>query len=655
LKSKPFQSIIISAGRTRYDSRCLLLSAHQKAITMRNIYRNLLVLPLLVSALFIAGCDSDEDTPLPPIVIDAPTAGNAEGATDTPSTTPVTNIHGSNSADTSVILDDFQVAVLARPSKIMTSKLVAPIMEAMLSTAPGNQNPLSQLQTQTGIAVTQIDRVLVLGSIPIPEQIDEPTIYERQGNAFEPIEAAPADENQPAPETTVEADDKKPPTMKYGAVITLLDDANTESLIARLKEGGFEVTTVDGRDIWQNSFIEEFAVHIKDNSTIMLGSKPELLQMVAGKGGDNALAELVSSLSGDNLLVVATETKSVFDSVPDWAFDELFAETPQIAPVVAFMKNVSSSAIAINPDSDTPIFIELMTPDEETTIDVFTQVNFFASLGKSLLPNQVLQFEANPNAEPEMIEALKMANTLVQNLSVTKTDNTITVSLETNDALRAQIIKFIKMGIANAKEATNQMHESNDLKEIGLGLHNYHNRHDQLPTGETNTVHFADGKPLLSWRVHILPYVGEQELYAAFHLNEPWDSDHNIKLQDRMPHVYLHPSYPELTTKTVYRAPVCKGSVLTQVTKQTFSSIKDGTSNTGLVIAVGPDHATPWTKPDPILFTGENELDSLGLRGHDKTSVLLADGAVKRLDLDLPTDTWLNLFNANDGNALELP
>jgi hypothetical protein len=116
------------------------------------------------------------------------------------------------------------------------------------------------------------------------------------------------------------------------------------------------------------------------------------------------------------------------------------------------MKKVSSSAIAINPDSNTPIFIELMTPDEESTIDVFTQVNFFASLGKSILPNQVRQFESNPNAEPEMIEALKMANILVQNISVTKTDNTITVSLETNDALRAQLIKFVKMGIANAKE-----------------------------------------------------------------------------------------------------------------------------------------------------------------------------------------------------------
>jgi len=449
---------MIFTRRAHNDSRYLLLSSHQQAITMRNIYRFLYVLPLLVTALFITGCDSEEETPpLPPIVEDTPTTDNPASATGTPSTTPVTNIHGSNSADTSVILDDFQFAVLARPTKLMTSKLVAPIMEALLSDTAGNQNPLNQLQAQTGIAVTQIDRVLVLGNIPIPKQIDAATTYERHGNAFEPIETAPADENQPDPETTVEPaiDEpatKKPPTMKYGAVITLLDGTDMDALIAKLKEGGFEVTTVDGTEIWQHNFNEEFAVHIKDNSTIMLGSKPELLQMVAGNGGDNALAELVSSLSGDNLLVVATETKSVFDSVPDWAFNELFAETPQLAPVVAFMKNVSSSAIAINPDSDTPIFIELMTPDEETTIDVFTQVNFFAALGKSILPNQVLQFENNPNAEPEMIEALKMANTLVQNLSLTKTDNTITVSLKTNGELRAQIIKFIKMGVANAKE-----------------------------------------------------------------------------------------------------------------------------------------------------------------------------------------------------------
>lgn len=421
---------------------------------MVNIYRYLNVLPLLVTVLFFTGCDSDEKAspPPPPIVDNSSTAANTEDITDTSGATPVTNIHGSNSADTSVILDDFQFAVLARPTKIMASKLVAPIMDALLSAAPDNQNPLSQLQAQTGIAVTQIERVLVLGSIPIPENNDESIIDEPQAITTETIV-----ENQPTPDSDAEpmpdtGDEQTLPTPKYGVVITLLEDANTDSLITKLKDSGFEATNEDGYEVWQNSFSDELAIHVKDSSTIMLGSKPELMQMVAGFGGDNALSQLVSSLSEDNLLVVATETKSVFDSVPEWAFNELYKETPQLAPVVAFMKKVSSSAIAINPDSNTPIFIELMTPDEESTIDVFTQVNFFASLGKSILPNQVRQFESNPNAEPEMIEALKMANILVQNISVTKTDNTITVSLETNDALRAQLIKFVKMGIANAQE-----------------------------------------------------------------------------------------------------------------------------------------------------------------------------------------------------------
>lgn len=458
---------MITARRARDNLRCLFLSPQRKAITMRNIYCFLYILPLLVTALFITGCNSDEETPPladrtvqppPSIVIDTPSAENAARATDTPDPAPVTNIHGSNPADTSVILDDFQFAILARPTKIMTSKLVAPIMDALLSDAPDNQNPLSQLQNQTGIAVTQIDRVLVVGSIPIPEPTNNPAIYEPQGIESEAIDAArtngntsdPADfESEPVLD---EPAGKKPPTVKYGVVITLLDGVDIDTLVAKLKAGGFKATTVDGVELWQQSFIEQLAVHIKDPSTIMLGSKPELLQMVAGNGGDNALAKIVSSLSDDNLLAVATQTKSVFDSIPDRAFDELLANTPQIAPIIAFMKNVDSSAIAINPDSDTPIFIELLTPDEKTTNDVFTQVNFFASLGKSILPNQVRQFETNPNAKPEMIEALTMANTLVQNISVTKKDKTVTVSLKTDDAVRAQIIKFIKMGIANSND-----------------------------------------------------------------------------------------------------------------------------------------------------------------------------------------------------------
>jgi hypothetical protein len=54
-------------------------------------------------------------------------------------------------------------------------------------------------------------------------------------------------------------------------------------------------------------------------------------------------------------------------------------------------------------------------------------------------------------------------------------------------------------------------------------------------------VYGPDGQPLLSWRVLVLPYLGHAGLYQEFHLNEPWDSPHNLALLPRMPAVYAPP------------------------------------------------------------------------------------------------------------------
>ncbi|HMC89933.1 MAG TPA: DUF1559 domain-containing protein, partial [Gemmataceae bacterium] len=73
---------------------------------------------------------------------------------------------------------------------------------------------------------------------------------------------------------------------------------------------------------------------------------------------------------------------------------------------------------------------------------------------------------------------------------------------------------------------------ANNLKQLGLALHNYHDTYGRFPA----VANFdKDGKPLLSWRVHLLPFLDEGQLYREFHLNEPWDSAHNKKLVSRLP------------------------------------------------------------------------------------------------------------------------
>ncbi len=90
-----------------------------------------------------------------------------------------------------------------------------------------------------------------------------------------------------------------------------------------------------------------------------------------------------------------------------------------------------------------------------------------------------------------------------------------------------------------AREAARRAQCVNNLKQIGLALHNYHDTTNGFPAAAITS---KDGKPLLSWRVAILPYIEQQELYNQFHLNEPWDSPHNKTLIARMPVAYNCPS-----------------------------------------------------------------------------------------------------------------
>ena len=85
------------------------------------------------------------------------------------------------------------------------------------------------------------------------------------------------------------------------------------------------------------------------------------------------------------------------------------------------------------------------------------------------------------------------------------------------------------------------MQIANNLKQVGLAMYNYREAHGRFPAP---AIQGPDGKPLLSWRVAILPYLSENELYQSFKLDEPWDSPHNKPLLERMPQLFAPPRPP---------------------------------------------------------------------------------------------------------------
>src|SRR5262249_36650838 len=188
------------------------------------------------------------------------------------------------------------------------------------------------------------------------------------------------------------------------------------------------------------------------------------------------------------------------------------------------------------------------------------------------------------------------------------------------------------------RESAARMQGANNLKQIGLALHSYHDDNNSLPPASMRLG--PGGMPLppgadqsggLSWRVHILPYLGERTLYNQFKLDEPWDSPNNSKLLPLMPKVYALPRDPRTQPGyTSYQVCVSDPQARPQSAfsrtrpGRSFAQISDGTSNTIMVVEAAT--AVPWTKPDDIPFDPNNPLPALGNHWSGGTQVLLCAG-----------------------------
>ena len=103
-----------------------------------------------------------------------------------------------------------------------------------------------------------------------------------------------------------------------------------------------------------------------------------------------------------------------------------------------------------------------------------------------------------------------------------------------------------------------------------------------------SNIRDREGSPLLSWRVAILPYIEEDSLYKEFHLDEPWDSPHNIQLLPRMPRNYKsvgeQPPEPHMT---FYRGFTGPGTAFERDGLTLEKDFPNGTDETVLVVEAG--------------------------------------------------------------------
>lgn len=202
--------------------------------------------------------------------------------------------------------------------------------------------------------------------------------------------------------------------------------------------------------------------------------------------------------------------------------------------------------------------------------------------------------------------------------------------------------------VQKVREAAARTQSMNNLRQIGVAMFNYESATNSFPA---TAICDKAGKPLLSWRVAILPYIEQQALYEQFKLDEPWDSEHNKKLIPMMPKTYATPRATALPGYTFYKM-FSGPETLCDVNRAgKISSVTDGLSNTILTIEGGD--AVPWTKPEDIVYDSKKPLPKLGLPGVDVICVAMADGSVRALNLKTLTERTLRAaITANAGDFL---
>ena len=222
-------------------------------------------------------------------------------------------------------------------------------------------------------------------------------------------------------------------------------------------------------------------------------------------------------------------------------------------------------------------------------------------------------------------------------------------------------IGMLLPAVQAVRHAARRTTSANNIRQLLLSNLDYESNHGSFPCAYTKD---ESGKKLLSWRVHLLPYMDAGDLYSQFHLDEPWDSPHNKTLIEKMPQIFVNPALPLEKGMTTYLAVTGQDGILLPPKEAsvngemkngvTFAEVTDGSSNTLLVVDANWDHAVVWTKPDDFDPTEHQDIRA-ALSGTWNEELILAgraDGSITYLDGSDDDESIRQMMHKNDGKPI---
>jgi hypothetical protein len=390
------------------------------------------------------------------------------------------------------------------------------------------------------------------------------------------------------------------------------------------------------------------------NDQLYVMGHPDLLKRMATappppprKGGavDDALAEI-----DKHLIVVALNLASK-------SFQSAKPLLPANAGQFSALVQSQAALVTIDIDDDLKLLVQATLPSAELAAKARKEFQDLIQQGRTAVGFAKLQ------APPEFKEAANASFTLVDSMlrsaRVEQTGERAQVSLQTEKGTFTEQIKVLVPAVQSVRNAAQKQIDMNNLHQLALAMHNYAIGSQCLPSA---AICSADGKPLLSWRVAMLPFLEQNDLYSQFHLNEAWDSPHNMTLLEKMPSVFASPNgVGDKQGATRYRVFTGDQAAFPLLSRKKgmagafgrpFTEFTDGTSNTALIFETA--EPVEWTKPEDMPYDPKGKLPKMGGTANGFHAAF-ADGSVRLLPRSLDEKTLRAIITPAGGEIVKLP
>jgi len=397
------------------------------------------------------------------------------------------------------------------------------------------------------------------------------------------------------------------------------------------------------------------SVFFADNKTVVVAEEATLKKMLAAK--PDAESKLLSSL------------RKADDSAAALAILDMAAVRPQVMAFLLFSKlpppfdappfdgvkevpkNVDEAVVKFVVIPTTGLTAVLHAKDQEAAVATDALIgNLLEKVGDLVNDMTEVSEDADRSTAQAAAGMQALFGTLQTEIKHKHEGSDVNISFE-GLTLQNQLIMLaspVLNPLRQSWENSIAARSRDNMKKIGAALLDVAAAKGSFPAPAN---YAPDGKPLLSWRVHLLPQLGLQSLYEQFHLDEPWDSEHNKKLIVRMPMIYRTPGHV-FDGKTFYVLPIGTGALFEGNDGAKPDSISDGKDKTILAVELYEGRGVEWTKPEDLKYDRADPTTSLIHLAKPEFNAIFVDGEVRAIDGKRYNKILTGLFTPASGDEV---